>query len=559
MAKPKKKSKVVSQEEKKKYLVPKKDLFDKFDSFFEKKGKYVLWISGFLTLAFTLLLFNVRISEGGDDSAYILRAFDFVKEHIFPSFQGPLYPLMLSLFVWIFGINIFVLKFLSVIFIIVHLFLFYKAFYNKIPSFITAFVLFIIAFNASLLYYASQTYSEVFFMMLQAALFYYFFKYIIEKQGSSIKNYLILGLLLLLLGLTRTIGYSALLAVLIYLLTDKKWKGALITLAGFIVFYLVIELIKRVFFGSHSNQYQGQLGILLQVDPYDPSKGIENFKGFLERFWGNSNLYLSKHIYASLGLKADITKTSAFMTAFTYILFFVSFIVSVRKNKYLAFTGIYLLTLIGATFFMLQTRWDQDRLILIFLPLILVFITSGFYYLLKLKRLRIFKFLLPLIFVMLFFTSLKVMIEKVTDNNDVLVNSIAGNQFYGMTPDWINYIKMSQWAGKNLPDTANIACRKASISFIYGKRKFFGITSVPSEDADTLLNNLKKNKISYVLMGSLRMNPKQKTEYTITTIKRYLYFIQQKYPQALSLVNTIGTDEQAYMFKINYDKAVKPK
>ena len=57
-------------------------------------------------------------------------------------------------------------------------------------------------------------------------------------------------------------------------------------------------------------------------------------------------------------------------------------------------------------------------------------------------------------------------------------------------------------------------------------------------------------------MGSLRKYPTQKTEYTINTVQRYLYYIQLKYPQSIILVNKIGMDESAYLFKIDYDKAM---
>ena len=47
------------------------DLFDKLNVFFESKSQLFLIISLIGSLFFALLLFNNRISEGGDDSAYI--------------------------------------------------------------------------------------------------------------------------------------------------------------------------------------------------------------------------------------------------------------------------------------------------------------------------------------------------------------------------------------------------------------------------------------------------------------------------------------------------------
>ena len=39
------------------------------------------------------LLFDVKISTGGDDSPYIEMAHDFIKGKTFPSWHGPLYPI----------------------------------------------------------------------------------------------------------------------------------------------------------------------------------------------------------------------------------------------------------------------------------------------------------------------------------------------------------------------------------------------------------------------------------------------------------------------------------
>ena len=47
----------------------------------------------------TLLFFNARMNEGGDDSMYICRAYDFIDICKYPNFQGPLYPIFLSVFI----------------------------------------------------------------------------------------------------------------------------------------------------------------------------------------------------------------------------------------------------------------------------------------------------------------------------------------------------------------------------------------------------------------------------------------------------------------------------
>lgn len=534
-----------------------KDIFERLDQFFDKRGNVFFWISLFFTLLFSFLLFNFRVSEAGDDSAYIFRAFLFVKEFKFPSFQGPLYPIFMSFFIWIFGLNITLLKSLSLVSIIFHLYFFYKAFKGRVSGLLMVYVMIIISFNAFVLYYSSQTYSEAFYLCLQAVFFWFFFSAFVSKAESpGIKDswgaYLILGMLILFLGLTRSIGYGAFIAVLLFFAVTKKWKSMLFTTGAFALEFGLFNFIKKIVFQSSASQFSTQLTRLMQVDPFDASKGSEDFVGFIARFVGNSNLYLSKHIYKFLGLRPEVLQPNGFLTLIIYALFFVAIYYAFKKNKYLLFTGIYLMVLIGITFVIVQTRWDQDRLILVYFPLILLFLFSGIYYLGKQKSAKFIQVLLPVLFIVLFFTNLNVTSRKVKENDEYLMQSLAGNQFYGMTNDWINYIKMSQWAAKNVPPDVMIACRKPSISFIYAKRQFYGIYRYSTEDPDKLLQRLKDNNVKYVIMASLRKYPKQKTEYTINTVQRYLYFIQQKYPEKIKHVQTIGVDEPAYLFEIVY-------
>jgi hypothetical protein len=502
-------------------------------------------------------LFNFRVSEAGDDSAYIFRAFLLLKEFKFPSFQGPLYPIFMSFFIWIFGLNVTLLKSLSLVSIIFHLYFFYKAFKGRVSGFILVYVMIIISFNAFVLYYSSQTYSEAFYLCLQAVFFWFFFSAFVSKpESGGIKNnwgtYLILGMLILFLGLTRSIGYGAFIAVLLFFAVTKKWKSMLFTTGAFVLEFGLFNFIKKIVFQTTASQFSSQLTRLMQVDPFDASKGSEDFVGFIARFVGNSNLYLSKHIYKFLGLRPEVLQSNGFLTLIIYALFFVAIYYAFKKNKYLLFTGIYLMFLIGITFVIVQTRWDQDRLILVYFPLILLFLFSGIYYLGKQKSTKFIQVLLPLFFIVTFFTNLNVTSRKVKENDKYLMESLSGNQFYGMTPDWINYIKMSQWAAKNVPEDVMIACRKPSISFIYAKRQFYGIYRYSTEDPDELLQRLKDNNVKYVIMASLRKYPKQKTEYTINTVQRYLYFIQQKYPEKIKHVQTIGVDEPAYLFEMVY-------
>jgi hypothetical protein len=540
----------------KKKQTQERSFLDTINRFFNKNQKSILIVSAVLTIVFSFLLFNFNVSLMGDDGAYIKRAYRIVEKGDYPTFQGPIYPFILSFFIWIFGLNITLLKALSGAFIIGHLFFFYKAFKDRVPSIIYLFTIIIIGTNAYLLNYSSWTYSEALFLLFQALIFYYFFRYILDNEFSNIKEkiskFLILGLLLFLLAKTRSVGYAGIGAIILFFAFNGKFKDIGYTLGSFGLFYFILKGIKGFFFGISSSHQFGQLNRLLAENPYKPNGKQENLIGFIERFWGNSELYLSKHVYKFLGLRPDVLDTSTILTIITYAIFALALYYAFRKNKYLLFTGIYIAVMCGVTFLILQTRWDQPRLILVFFPLILLFLLSGIYYLGKAKNNAIIKALLPTLIIVLTLTNLGRTFKKVEAHQDKFIHHIQGDDLYGLSPDWVNYIKMCRYAAKNVPDSVTIACRKPPIAFIKTKREFHGIYRVLTKDPDELLNKLKRKNVKYVIMASLRKYPNKKTKYTINTVKRYLYYIKQKYPRAIRAVHKIGQDEEAYLFRINY-------
>src|ERR1035438_7603346 len=120
--------------DKKKRVKKSLSLFGRMNSLLEKYSKRIFWCVFSLTLLFAVLLFDIRFSFGGDDSAYVIRAFDFIHHFIFPGFQGPLYPIVLSPFVGLFGINAIPLKSLSIVFMLGFISVIYIAFRKRIPS-----------------------------------------------------------------------------------------------------------------------------------------------------------------------------------------------------------------------------------------------------------------------------------------------------------------------------------------------------------------------------------------------------------------------------------------
>lgn len=647
--------------------VSKSGMLDFLDAFFDRNLALFFWIGLVAVGLFSFLLFDFRVSDGGDDSSYIVRAYDFIKNGLFPLYQGPLYPIFLSFFVGVFGVKVTLLKTLSLVFMLGQYVLFYKAFAKRISSTLLVSVMIITSVCASLLYFSSQTYSEAFFMMLQSAFLLFVFKYVIDRwdEEVSIKrdwaHYLILGALAVGTFWARSVGLVSIIALVLFLLSYQKWKQALFSLGGFFAVLLPLEILKRLIFHQQAVQFSDQGKSLLLKDFYNPVRGNEDLVGLIHRFFDNAHLYLSKHLFVFMGLKpTEHPQPTHLLTYLVFALAIIALIYSFKRNKYLFFSILYTGAIVATTFVAVQAHWDQPRLAIVFYPLLLLALFAGIYGLLKTKRGKNLQFILPVLIIIIFFTSFKSMLTTTNQRSKTLQANLSGNLYYGMTPDWVNYIEMSKYVAKNTPANELTACRKPEISFVYSSKKFYGIYSIPTinldtfllslkvsasekvvgldlkkigedpkaqqahhllinytkafinanlldenktakdskvigvyilpaaiadtlmplvvatgatlvdnipgvlnqikrenwsfaiQDPDTMLKTLKDNNVHYAILASLRKNPQYNTGEIISTIHRYIYFLQLKYPTIVSQIYSIGDSEPSTLIKFNY-------
>ena len=168
-------------------LLKKADFWEKMENNLKLNQKKIFWILFTISAVVSVLLFNAKITVDGDDSVYIKRAFDFVKDGIYPSFQGSLYPFILSIVVFFSGINLLMMKFLSVLFAAAGFYFTYRAFRDRIPYTVLFSVLAFLATNHIIHFYSSQTYTEAFYMFLQALALFYIFK-VIDATADAVLN-----------------------------------------------------------------------------------------------------------------------------------------------------------------------------------------------------------------------------------------------------------------------------------------------------------------------------------------------------------------------------------
>jgi len=189
-------------------------------------------------------------------------------------------------------------------------------------------------------------------------------------------------------------------------------------------------------------------------------------------------------------------------------------IITYIKNKYLFFAGLLTSTFLLVTFVAIQAKWDQSRLIIPAVPMLLLMMFSVLYYVSSIRQYKLLQITVPVLALLVFFQSLAVTAVAAKTNQEV------SGRYGGLTPDWKNYLKASEWASKNLDKDAIVACRKPSISFVYGNgRNFYGIMQLPNYSTDVFFRNWMNDESSYFLFNYADFSGKQLTPDLYNTLK----------------------------------------
>lgn len=537
----------------------------KFENWFSTNNTKVFYTLTFLSALFSLLFFNARISEAHDDALYIEAGWRYVNE--FPKYfytqNAPLYPLFLALLTKFFGTNLIIFKIFSVIFNVLGFVFFYKAFEKRIPFVVFIPVAVFHAINHLIMYYASMTFTEAFYFFLQGIFFFYATKTIdrVNKENVNLnaqwKMWLMLGLSMFLMSTAKSSAIVVVPAVMLFFFIDKNWKALGVALGSYLIFKLSYTALVRIIWGAQ-NQFSGQGKILMQKDPYDLSKGQEDMGGFIQRFFDNCDLYLSKRFFQIIGWRDEMSVELYSLLGFIVIIITLIglWLVYKQKNKPLLLFGIFSGAQALLSFIILQARWDQARIILVCMPVMLLLIFYAFYHYTKNAGMGklIYSAVVILVIGSVFLSSLK----RALPNIPIVTKNLKGDKYFGYTPDWQNYLRCSEWCADSLKKETLVACRKAPMSFVYGKgKKFFPIYSVIKKDSltqqsqpDSVLAFFKKEKVTHIMVASLRIDPTKNTGQIINTVHNIVQPIMEKYPNKLKLVHTEGMTEQCYLFEI---------
>lgn len=346
-------------------------------------------------------------------------------------------------------------------------------------------------------------------------------------------------------------------AIILFYFIEKNYKAIGYAIGSYLIFKIAYEAIVRIVWGAQ-NQFQGQGRILLQKDPYDKSLGDEDFGGFIQRFFDNSELYLSKRFFQIIGWRDEMGMDVYGLLAFIVIAItlFGLWMVFKQKNKPLFLFGLFSGAQLLLSFIILQARWDQARIVLVCMPVMLLLIFNLLHN--YTHKMSMGKLIYVAVTVLVIGSVILSSIKRGLPNIPIVQKNLKGDKYFGYTPDWVNYLRCSEWCADSLPKETMVACRKAPMSFVYGKgKKFFPIYSVIKKDSitsqsnpDSALAYFASQKVTHIMVASLRIDPTKNTGQIINTVHNIVQPIMEKYPNKLKLVHTEGAFEQCYLFEI---------
>ena len=530
------------------------DVLEQIETFLEKNRNIFLLISIGIASLLCYLLFDARMSFQTDDSEYVLMAKNFLTDGSYPSYHGTLYPLMLALLMKIFGMKVVIFKFFSCIFMVAQILFFYTAFKGKVPYLVLFTTLIYLSINSYFLYFSSQTYTEAFTLCLQALAFIFFFNHIrLLGEDPSLKNtwksWLMFGFFLLVLSITKNILIVSVGCFALYFLIYKEWMNAVLTVLSFVIFKLPYELLTRTALHARTTS---QLDQVMLKDFYNPAAGNEDFpSGYIERMFENFNIFVSVQVYKVLGFRSDHPTISAADDAswlltllFAAALIFI-FITLFRKNRYLIFGLLYAIGVWFASFTSLQTIWsEQWRLIIPYVPYVLIALLGAFWYRAKDAKQSVFKPVLIVVSVLFLLIQFPLTSKKISQNSSGLKHYLKGEMTYGVPDTYADFVSICDSMPSKLPANAIIATGKPGEAFVYSHGYKFERVPMPgaNESADSVLANLKKQGITHLFADGYSRQ-----------VNADIKIIEKQYPQKLVPVLEAGPqDRPLALIEIKY-------
>ncbi|MEO0161785.1 MAG: glycosyltransferase family 39 protein [candidate division WOR-3 bacterium] len=476
-----------------------------------------LWIFFVIYTILSLLLFDPKLFTGGDNAVYIHLAEAIVTgkgyKNIYlpdePSHTQypPGFPLLLAVPFIIFGKNILLFKILIFLSGMGALAFFYLLSRKIFPENFTILISLYLSVPIFIIY-NHWILSEIPFLFFSLGALYFLLKFCIRKHFL---NFWLASSFAIYAFFIRTAGISLILGFLLYLILKKEYKYSIIFLALFLLFFIPWEVRNA---GIPDNT--GYLRQLLAKNPYQMELGTINFSDFILRLTGNLIFYT----FTILPQTLLPVLNSRIITNICGLIFLLFLIIGFGKRlKNFTIFEIYFILGSGVLLAWPQV-WSSDRFLLPILPVLLIYLYTGFVWLQEKLKLKYFLWVitgLMIILNVIWITSQ----AKIAVNNTI--NYLRGNKYAGYPLDWRRYFEMIEYIQENIPRDKIILARKPEFIYLLSRHKSFcyPFTTNKSEIKEAL------KKADYVIFDRF--------QWTGTTM-RYLSPVIQEHPQGFEIV-----------------------
>jgi 4-amino-4-deoxy-L-arabinose transferase-like glycosyltransferase len=535
-------------------------LYDRWNRWFEKNN--YRWLLGVLAVGLiaSILSFDIKPSVDGDDTSYVLSAMKIVHSGQLPiGFRTPGYPIVLSLFVWIFGVNLVLLKATSLIFFLGIIISLFYVFRNRIQPIVLSFLLLLVAINPLMLKYSHQTFSEILFTLFLVWTIHFI---LLAGEKKSSTSVIIAALLTMASFYIRIAGITLAGVAVLFFLYQRHWKQLIV----YVVLCVALYSPMKIYEWTSGSAAFGQASILLLKNPYNTTEGMETVSGFVDRFVNNIFNHANYQLPSALGLPmsqdlkiADgqfIPNASAFFGVLVSIILFIGCITPIVRNpkSTFAFLGFFVLTYVAFISIALQNIFATSRMLIPIIPYLLIGTFEG----IRILGNRWAKATdadaisaraKTLVFIAMIGLTLANSIgakESINATYPILKANLAGNEFAGFTEDWANYLRASIWIKTQLPiKTTGIICRKPELFLLYaGNYNVYGVYKIDQTDPDSIVAKWKSLHMTHLLLDNFLW---------ANTVIRYIQPVADKYPQMFEMVHQEGSQYPSYIFHLNYD------